>query len=155
MLASIKFLGLFLLSVVGGNMLNSFVTYHALAVNNSPITYTAPAAGASGGIMGIGMALLIFALFKVRVGNMRLDLKGLLLVMGINLMYGFFVPGIDNAGHIGGAITGGLLALAFASVWRCSKTLQNCFYWLAFAIISIGFSWTWLVLHQQIMPLLA
>ena len=31
--------------------------------------------------------------------------------MGINLVYGFAVPGIDNAGHIGGALTGLLIAL--------------------------------------------
>ena len=38
--------------------------------------------------------------------------------MGINLVYGFAVPGIDNAGHIGGAITGLLIASGFALAYR-------------------------------------
>ena len=61
------------------------------------------AAGASGGIMGIGAALLVAAFFKMSVNGMVLNLKSLVIIMGINLVYGFAVPGIDNAGHIGGA----------------------------------------------------
>lgn len=75
-------------------------------------------AGASGGIMGIGAALLVAALFKISVNNMVLNLKSLVLVMGINLVYGFAVPGIDNAGHIGGAITGAIMALGFGIAYR-------------------------------------
>lgn len=152
MLGSVKFLGLFLLAVVGGNILNSYITLNTVMANDLPIHYTAVAAGASGGIMGIGMALLVFALLKVQAGGRRLNLSGLLLIMGINLMYGFVTTGIDNAGHIGGAITGGLLAFAFASVWRGSKILQNCFYWLVFVVILGGFYWVWLSLHGQILP---
>ncbi|WP_206739972.1 hypothetical protein, partial [Klebsiella pneumoniae] len=33
-------------------------------------------------------------------------------------VYGFAVPGIDNAGHIGGAVTGLVIALAFAIAYR-------------------------------------
>lgn len=152
MLGPIKFLGMFVLSVVGGNILNSFITFNEVLTNSGVPNI---AAGASGGIMGIGMALLIFALFKVRVGGVQLNLRGLMLMMGINLMYGFFVPGIDNAGHIGGAITGGLLALAFASVWKGNKMLQNCCYWLVFAIISVGFYMVWMSIHGQIVPYLS
>ena len=47
--------------------------------------------------------------------------------MGINLVYGFAVPGIDNAGHIGGAVTGLVIALAFAIAYRqrLAATLQH------------------------------
>jgi len=68
--------------------------------------------------MGIGAALLIAALFKISVNGMVLNLKSLIIIMGINLVYGFAVPGIDNAGHIGGAITGLVIALAFAIAYR-------------------------------------
>ncbi len=84
-------------------------------------------AGASGGIMGIGAALLIAALFKISVNGMVLNLRSLIFIMGINLIYGFAVPGIDNAGHIGGAVTGLVIALAFAIAHRqrMAAMLQN------------------------------
>ena len=77
--------------------------------------------------MGIGAALLIAALFKISVNGMVLNLKSLIIIMGINLVYGFAVPGIDNAGHIGGAVTGLVIALAFAIAYRqrLAATLQN------------------------------
>lgn len=156
MLGSVKFLLLFLLSVLGGNMLNSYVTFNYITHNNLPITYTSLSAGASGGIMGIGMGLLIFALFKVYAGGHRLNFKGLLLVMGINLMYGFIVPGIDNAGHIGGAMVGGVLAFVFTLVWQWqSKMLRNCFYFIIFFCIMIGFYLLWKSLNWQVLEMIS
>ena len=55
-------------------------------------------AGASGGIMGIGMALLVTALTKTSFNNFALNFRSLLIVMVINLGYGFG-GGIDNAGR--------------------------------------------------------
>ncbi|MDO5769356.1 MAG: rhomboid family intramembrane serine protease [Psychrobacter sp.] len=110
-----KFLVIFLLSAVGGNLLNNFVTWQGI-VNDAGSWGLS--AGASGGIMGLGAALLIAALFKISVNGLVLNLRSLVFIMGINLVYGFAVPGIDNAGHIGGAITGAIIALAFAIAYR-------------------------------------
>ncbi|PYE38903.1 rhomboid family intramembrane serine protease [Psychrobacter fozii] len=124
MFGSAKFLALFLLSAIGGNLLNSYVTWQSLLDGTGQPGLSA---GASGGIMGIGAALLIAALFKISVNGMVLNLKSLIFIMGINLVYGFAVPGIDNAGHIGGAITGLIIALAFAIAYRqrLAVALQN------------------------------
>ena len=124
MFGSAKFLALFLLAAIGGNLLNNYVTWQSLLDNTGQPGLSA---GASGGIMGIGAALLIAALFKISVNGMVLNLRSLILIMGINLVYGFAVPGIDNAGHIGGAITGLLIALAFAIGYRqrLAVDLQN------------------------------
>jgi len=115
MFGSAKFLALFLLAAIGGNLLNSYVTWQSILDGTGQPGLSA---GASGGIMGIGAALLIAALFKISVNGMVLNLKSLIFIMGINLLYGFAVPGIDNAGHIGGAITGLVIALAFAIGYR-------------------------------------
>ncbi|WP_201578736.1 rhomboid family intramembrane serine protease [Psychrobacter sp. Pi2-52] len=124
MFGSAKFLALFLLAAIGGNLLNSYVTWQSILDGTGQPGLSA---GASGGIMGIGAALLIAALFKISVNGMVLNLKSLIFIMGINLVYGFAVPGIDNAGHIGGAITGLVIALAFAIGYRqrLAVALQN------------------------------
>ena len=124
MFGSAKFLALFLLAAIGGNLLNNHITWQGILDGTGQPGLSA---GASGGIMGIGAALLIAALFKISVNGMVLNLKSLIIIMGINLVYGFAVPGIDNAGHIGGAITGLVIALAFAIAYRqrLAATLQN------------------------------
>lgn len=124
MFGSAKFLALLLLAAIGGNLLNNYVTWQGIVDGTGQAGLSA---GASGGIMGIGAALLIAALFKISVNGMVLNLKSLIFIMGINLVYGFAVPGIDNAGHIGGAITGLIIALAFAIAYRQSMAavIQN------------------------------
>ena len=124
MFGSAKFLALFLLAAIGGNLLNNHITWQGILDGTGQPGLSA---GASGGIMGIGAALLIAALFKISVNGMVLNLKSLIIIMGINLVYGFAVPGIDNAGHIGGAVTGLVIALAFAIAYRqrFAATLQN------------------------------
>ena len=121
MFGSSKFLALFLLSAVGGNLLNSYVTWHGILDGSMQPGLSA---GASGGIMGIGAALLIAALFRISVNGLVLNLKSLIIIMAINLVYGFAVPGIDNAGHIGGALTGLVLALGFAVSQRRYIAIQ-------------------------------
>ncbi len=124
MFGSAKFLALFLLAAIGGNLLNNHVTWQGILDGTGQPGLSA---GASGGIMGIGGALLIAALFKISVNGMVLNLRSLIFIMGINLVYGFAVPGIDNTGHIGGAITGLVIALAFAIAYRqrMAIALQN------------------------------
>lgn len=124
MFGSAKFLALFLLAAIGGSLLNNYVTWQDIIDGTGQAGLSA---GASGGIMGIGAALLIAALFKISVNGMVLNLKSLIFIMGINLVYGFAVPGIDNAGHIGGAITGLIIALAFAIAYRqrMAAVIQN------------------------------
>ncbi|WP_227526046.1 rhomboid family intramembrane serine protease [Psychrobacter sp. FDAARGOS_221] len=65
---SAKFLLIFLLSALGGNLLNNYVTLWQILHNNGSPGISA---GASGGIMGLGMALLMVELLKKRLLNVR------------------------------------------------------------------------------------
>lgn len=177
-LGSAKFLALFLLAAVGGNLLNSQITWDAILESGAQPGISA---GASGGIMGIGAALLIIALFKISVNGLMLNLKSLVIIMAINLVYGFAVPGIDNAGHIGGAITGIIIASAFALTYKFDPPAPNAYFdpvskityypspsntkkskvspwqylpWAVIALIGLGFFGWWQSIHQQIIAAL-
>lgn len=119
MFGSINLLALFLLSGIGGNVLNNYLGWQGVTQGQLPVV----SAGASGGIMGIGMALLITALLKTAINRLQLSFHSIFMVMAINLGYGFLVGGIDNAGHIGGAIVGALLGLLYVLQYR--KLSQN------------------------------
>ena len=61
--------------------------------------------------MGLGAALTVISLFPpLPQQRFWLDKKSLLMVMAINLVFGFTVAGINNAAHIGGMMMGALLA---------------------------------------------
>lgn len=80
-------------------------------------------AGASGAVMGLGAALTVISLFPTLPRQrFLLEKKSLLLIMGINLVFGFTVSGINNAAHIGGMIMGALLAGAWYFSQKVVKT---------------------------------
>ena len=80
-------------------------------------------AGASGAIFGCFGALLYFGTQKRKLflRTMGTSIIGLLI---INLIFGFTMPGIDNAGHIGGLI-GGFLAAAVVRLPNKKRMLQQ------------------------------
>ena len=76
-----------------------------------------PSVGASGAIFGLAGALL--AAFKLGEFSLpRSALSGTLRSLGAfvvyNLIFGFALPGIDNAAHIGGLITGLIVGAVIA-----------------------------------------
>jgi membrane associated rhomboid family serine protease/transcription elongation factor Elf1 len=94
---NIRFLVIYLLSGLGGSIFSLYF---------SPV---AASAGASGAIFGIIGALIpCFISRDVRIPQpiSRRILLNLLIIVGINLFIGFTIKGIDNAGHIGGLVTG-------------------------------------------------
>ena len=95
---------LYLLAGVGGN-LNSLY-WHPLAV----------AGGASGAIFGVFGGVLGFVLFQpgiVPKHRVRSLAKGAAVFIGANLLYSFTSKEIDAAAHVGGLVTGFVLAAAF------------------------------------------
>jgi membrane associated rhomboid family serine protease len=73
-------------------------------------------AGASGAIFGIiGMNLAYFFLHRESFGQFgRQRVMNTLFIIGLNLFFGFTVPGIDNLAHAGGLIAGFALGYGLA-----------------------------------------
>lgn len=94
-LGSWRYAVVFALSVLGGS---------AAVYLLSPGTWVV---GASGGIFGLFGAF--FAWTRFRGG----ETGGLVVLIAVNLVFGFVVPGISWQAHVGGLIVGALTALLF------------------------------------------
>lgn len=75
----------------------------------SYLTNASIAAGASGAIFGLMGALLFFGFNYPKVFLKTIG-KDIIIILLLNLAFGFIVPGIDNAGHLGGLIGGFLIS---------------------------------------------
>ncbi len=133
-----RFLALFLVAGFGGNVL-SFV----LSPYNS--------LGSSTGIFGLLAAEVLLILqnkqfFGPRAGPM---LNNLIFIFFLNIAIGL-APGsnIDNFGHLGGAVAGGLFAFLAGPKWelqfgqnapRVQDVRQKSDVWLAVLIVALGF----------------
>ncbi len=104
-LGPVRFLALYLLAGIGGNV---------AAYVFSPTTFSA---GASTALFGLFAALF---LVLRRLGR---DTSALIPVIVINLIFTFTVHGISIAGHIGGFVTGAVVAAGLAYAPRQNRTL--------------------------------
>ncbi|KMJ60111.1 serine protease [Bacillus sp. LL01] len=80
-------------------------------------------AGASGAIFGCFGALLFVGITYPKLFFRTMGMN-ILVLIGINLAIGFTIPGIDNAGHIGGLI-GGFLASAIVHLPKHTKPIPR------------------------------
>jgi len=107
LLGRLRFLGVYLLSAVGGGVL-----YYYLAPPN------APAVGASGAIFGL------FGAWFVVSRRLRLDTRPIVVLIAINLALSFFWHNtIAWQDHIGGLLTGALLTAAYAYAPRKNRAV--------------------------------
>jgi len=85
-----------------------------------PLTLSA---GASGAIFGvIGMNLAFFLLHRDSFGQFgRQRMVSTLVIIGVNLMFGFTVNGIDNYAHIGGLVAGFALGYGLAPRYTVNR----------------------------------
>lgn len=70
-------------------------------------------AGASGAIFGLAGSITVYFLrYRENFGARgRAILTNMLVVIGINLVFGLAMPGIDNWGHLGGLIGGAMVTV--------------------------------------------
>ncbi|WP_174734127.1 rhomboid family protein [Mesobacillus harenae] len=115
-------------------------------------------AGASGAIFGCFGALLYFGVIHPRLFFRTMGMN-ILIVIGINLVFGFTIPGIDNAGHIGG-LAGGFAAAGVVHFPRKRRLLIQLLFTLGVAAIvswslSYGYGDTTKMVDRQSILVLA
>jgi rhomboid protease GluP len=93
-------------------------------------------AGASGAIFGCFGALLYFGVMYPKLFFRTMGWN-IIVVLGINLVFGFSASGIDNSGHLGG-LAGGFLAAGITYFPKRKKLLWQ----LVFLIASISIVYT-------------
>lgn len=96
-----RFAVVYLLSALGGSV--------AIYVFGQPFGYTV---GASGAVFGLFGACLVL------VRKLGLDPQWLIGIIVLNFVLTFSIPGISKLGHIGGFVTGVLLAVAIGGLPR-------------------------------------
>ncbi len=101
-LGSVKYLILYIISGIGGNLISAGVETMTGDFSVS--------AGASGAIFGVVGGLIYLAILgRGRIGN--LTERGLIFLVLMNIYYGVTSTGIDNMAHIGGLIVGFIMAV--------------------------------------------
>lgn len=101
LLGGARYLALYLLGALGGS---AAVVWSANPQSLSWLTATVGASGAIFGLMGAYLVIMR------RTGQNN---TGLLVVLGINAVLGFVIPGIAWQAHLGGFIVGGALMAAW------------------------------------------
>ncbi len=121
LLGRARFAALYLLSAVGGSvgylLLASPPSVEMIAAGDGGSWYTR-AVGASGAVFGL------FAAFLVLQRRLGRSAAGMYVVIGINAVLGFVIPGIAWQAHLGGLVTGAIGATAIAYLGR-SKGLMR------------------------------
>ena len=106
MLGRLRFLAIWLISIFGGSV--------AVMYLNTPDTWVL---GASSGVFGLMAAY--FVVLRA-IGN---NSRGMMGLIAINLVFGFFLPGVSWQAHLGGLLAGGAMTAVFTNA-RGSKRAQ-------------------------------
>lgn len=155
----ISFFLLYMLSGLGSTVASYFFT---LSESQYPLYSSVESVGASGAIFGIVGGLLYFLLWnKEPLKNQirkRLLIQ-LFVIISINLAFGFGTsyfeggPKVDNAGHLGGLLTGFLIAY-FLPIQILGRKPTQLAYALSLFLLTVlfaSFSWAWsLYLSERI-----
>ncbi len=101
-LGSVKYLILYIVSGLGGNLLSA-----GFEIMTDDFSVSA---GASGAIFGVVGGLIYLAILgRGRIG--KLTERGLIFLVLMNIYYGVTSTGVDNMAHIGGLIVGFIMAV--------------------------------------------
>ena len=125
MLGAMRFLFLYLTSIVGGSVA-------VLWLSNPQI----PTVGASGALFGLMAAY--FVVIRTLGGNA----SQLFILIAINFALGFIVSGISWQGHLGGMVTGFVIAGIYAATRRPNQRIVQ--------IVGLSVVWAAIIFLTQL-----
>ena len=132
-----RYLTLYVLAALGGGVASyAFSDIRTVSV------------GASGAIFGLMGALVVAG------RRLRYDITQVLILLGINVVIGFFAPGVDWRAHLGGMITGAVVAAIMVYAPRRHRTAVQVTGLLAvvFALAAIA-AWRTAQINDLLAPL--
>jgi membrane associated rhomboid family serine protease len=128
-LGRLRYGALYALSALGGSVLVYLI---------SPLN--SATAGASGAVFGLFGAIFVLA------KRLDLDIRGIAAVIVINLVFTFVAPAISSQriswqGHVGGLVTGALVAAAYVYAPKAGRNLIQAGVTVAVLALFIGLIW--------------
>ena len=111
-----KFLVLYFGSAVCGDLLSAAVEYSTGAYYNS--------IGASGAVFGLTGAMLFLVIIK-RGEAANISMKRALIAVALSLYAGFADVSVNNAAHVGGLLSGFILAFVLGMIPPFQKRRRN------------------------------
>lgn len=126
-LGRVRFAALFVLSVLGGS-----VAVLVLSGGPTNVAWITPVVGASGGVFGL-FAAVVFELRRLG-GNAQ----SMLVIIGINLVFGFVFSGISWQGHVGGLVVGAVLGFIYTRLGRRTSASYLATAGVAVALVGLA-----------------
>jgi membrane associated rhomboid family serine protease len=108
LLGRARFLALYLISGFGGSV--------AVLLFADPLSGVLGASGAIFGLLGA------YFVIQRKLGGNAVQL---LVVLGLNLAMGFFIPGISWQAHLGGVVVGAIMAVIFLRTRRAAQVQRQ------------------------------
>ena len=115
-IGKVRFLIIYLVSGIAGNILSMYMNI----IHDEQVV----SAGASGAIFGL-MGALVYVVIVNRGRLGRLSGRGMLILVFLSLYFGLTSSGVDNWAHIGGLISGFILAVI---LYRRKRQTENNVY---------------------------
>lgn len=126
LMGHLRLFGLFIIASIGGNLF-SFAFSEAIS------------AGASTGIFGLFVAYIILAKMYPQSYGLKKRAMNFSVLILLNIVTGLMGSGLDNWGHIGGAVFGGLATLVIGLDGRYRTDFPKKYRWLAlFGILCLA-----------------
>ncbi|MBU6147083.1 MAG: rhomboid family intramembrane serine protease [Actinomycetales bacterium] len=120
LLGHARYLALYLLSALGGAVASYWLSNPA-----------GVSVGASGAVFGLLGATVIAGRY------LRADVTQALILIGLNVVIGFIIPGIDWRAHLGGLVTGALVAFILTRTARRAPPARDTVAGSALAALAV------------------